>query len=287
MTTNLDFLFRQFLKEKRFIQNASQNTIWFYEQSFKAFGLESPLSKAQLNERIATLRQQGKSPGCCNAYIRGMNSFLSWLLENGHLEERLNIKLLRAETRVMRTFNEAQIRAIVTSKPKKFTEARLHALLCLVIDTGIRINEALTLTRDKIDFDNLLVTVKGKGNKERIVPISLECRKILFKFLNSHRFELVFPTKLGGHLLYDNTRRDFKRLMSQLGITAFDGSFHAFRRFFARSYVRNGGNVFYLQRMLGHTTLTMSKKYVDVEMQDLQITHLKTSILNRMRLNAA
>ena len=185
----------------------------------------------------------------------------------------------------MRTFSETQIHTIVSFKPKTFTQARLHALLCLVIDTGIRINEALTLTRDKMDFDNLLVTVKGKGDKERFVPISLECRKVLFKFLKSHDFDLVFCTKSGGQLLYDNTRRDFNRLMESLGITGFDGSFHAIRRFFARNYVRNGGNVFYLQRMLGHTTLTMCKRYVDVETQDLQITHLKTSILSRMKLN--
>jgi len=113
----------------------------------------------------------------------------------------------------MRTFSETQIHTIVSFKPKTFTQARLHALLCLVIDTGIRINEALTLTRDKMDFDNLLVTVKGKGDKERFVPISLECRKVLFKFLKSHDFDLVFCTKSDGQLLYDNTRRDFNRLM--------------------------------------------------------------------------
>jgi integrase/recombinase XerD len=75
--------------------------------------------------------------------------------------------------------------------------------------------------------------------------------------------------------------------MERLRITGFDGSFHAFRRFFARNYVRSGGNVFYLQKMLGHTTLTMSKKYVDVETQDLQVAHLKTSILSQTKLSAA
>jgi integrase/recombinase XerD len=187
----------------------------------------------------------------------------------------------------MKTFSEAQIKAIVRFKPKSASETRLHALLCLAIDTGVRINEALTLKRGKVDFDNLLVTVVGKGNKERIVPISLECRRILFRLLQTHKFDLVFCTKQGRPLLYDNTRRDFHRLMERLGITGFDGSFHAFRRFFARNYVRNGGNVFYLQRMLGHTTLTMSKKYVDVDTQDLQVTHLRTSILARTRLSAA
>jgi integrase/recombinase XerD len=283
---SLDSVFQQFVNEKRYLNNASQNTVLFYQQSFKTFNLQKPVTKGQLNERVTSLREQGKSASCCNAYIRGINSFLTWLFENGHLEEKLRVKSLKAETRVMRTFADSQIRAIVAFKPTTFTEARLYTLLCLVIDTGIRINEALTLTRDRVDFDNLLVTVLGKGNKERVVPISLECRRILFRFLQTHKFDLVFCTRQGGPLLYDNTRRDFNRLMERLGITGFDGSFHAFRRFFARNYVRHGGNVFYLQRMLGHTTLTMSKKYVEVDTEDLQITHLKTSILSRTRLNA-
>ena len=283
----LESQFQQFLNEKRYINNSSPNTILFYEQSFKAFDLQSPLSRGQLNERVATLRRQGKSPSCCNAYIRGINSFLTWLFENGYAAERLRVKALKAEVRLLRTFDENQIRGIVAFKPQTFAERRLHALVCLMVDTGIRINEALTLTRAKVDFDNLLITVLGKGNKERVVPISFECRRILFRLLQTHSFNLVFCTKHGRPLLYDNTRRDFRRLMERLGIKGFDGSFHAFRRFFARNYVRSGGNVFYLQRMLGHTTLTMSKKYVEVDTQDLQSTHLRTSILSRVRVAVA
>jgi site-specific recombinase XerD len=69
----------------------------------------------------------------------------------------------------------------------------------------------------------------------------------------------------------------------RLGIDDFEGSFHAFRRKFAKSYVKNGGNLFYLMKALGHTTLTMSKKYVEVETEDLQATHARTSLLNRLK----
>lgn len=276
-------LFKQFLSEKRFLNNASQNTIAFYEQSFRAFNLQEPINKSQLNERLASLRENGKSAACCNAYIRGINSFLSWMVENGHSGEPLRLKSLKTERRVMKTLTDSQVRAIVMFKPQTFYERRLHTMLCLVIDTGIRINEALTLKRNDVDFENLLATVMGKGNKERVVPISIECRKVLFRFLQCHKAELVFSTRQGQRLSYDNTRRDFQRLMQRLDIAGFDGSFHALRRFFACSYVRNGGNVFYLQKMLGHTTLTMSRKYVEVETKDLQDSHLRTSILSRIR----
>jgi len=76
---SLEVLFKQFVTEKRCVTNASHNTKLFYEQSFRAFNLQDPLTKSQLSDRVTTLRQKGMSPACCNAYIRGINSFLTWL----------------------------------------------------------------------------------------------------------------------------------------------------------------------------------------------------------------
>jgi site-specific recombinase XerD len=228
------------------------------------------------------MREKGMKPETCNVYIRGLNSFLSWLFESEHISEQLKIKQLKTEQKILRTFTDQNVKAIFSYKPKSFTEHRLHALLCLVMDTGIRISEAFDLRKEKVDFDSLLLTVRGKGNKERPVPMSLELRKVLWKFSQKHSFDLMFPNRDGGRLLYDNTRRDFRKLCQKLKIDGFDGSFHAFRRKFSRSYVKNGGNLFYLMKALGHTTLAMSKKYVEVETDDLKDMHSKTSLLSRM-----
>jgi site-specific recombinase XerD len=61
-----------------------------------------------------------------------------------------------------------------------------------MIDTGIRINEAINIERSKIDFENLLLSVIGKRNKERIIPFSYELRKVIFKYSATHSFELLF-----------------------------------------------------------------------------------------------
>jgi integrase/recombinase XerD len=280
---NIELLFQQFLKEKRYIQNVSQNTIWFYETSFKAFNLQEPLTKSQINERITQMREAGKSPGCCDAYIRGINSFLTWLFQNEYLSEHLKAKRMKLERKVMKTFTEPQIKAILSFKPKTFYEARLYTLLCTLADTGIRIDEALGLTRNGIDFDNLLLTVKGKGNKERILPYSIELRKVLFRWLKQHKSHFVFPSRDGGRLLYDNMRREFTKFMEKLGIDGFDGAFHAFRRCFAKNYTRRGGNLFYLQQILGHEDIKTTRTYVEVELEALQEAHLKTSLMSRLR----
>lgn len=286
--SSLDQLFNQFCRERQYVKNSAENTIIFYQQSFKAFrkyvGEDvQEVNKSTLNNFVLAMREGGMKPSTCNVYIRGINSFLSWLHKNEFITEPLKIKLLKTEQRVMKTFSDQQLKAIVSFKPKTFTEFRIHALLCLLIDTGVRVSEALDLQREKIDFDNLLLMVRGKGNKERPVPISLELRKVLWKFSQKHSYTLLFPNRDGGRLLYDNTRRDFVKLCERLKITGFDGSFHAFRRKFAKSYVRNGGNLFYLMKALGHTTLTMSKKYVEVETEELKETHIKTSLLSRLK----
>jgi integrase/recombinase XerD len=280
--------FELFLREKRFVSNASKHTIEFYKRSFVTFKKHSSLeniddiNRTALVEFVSSMREKGLSASCSDAYVRGINPFLTWLFENELTSEHFKVKRIKFQKKVMKTFNVSQVKAIVTYKPKNYYEIRLHTLLLLLLDCGIRINEALTLTRSNIDFDNLLIMVDGKGNKQRVVPFSFEMRKALFKLLRLSNFELVFASREGGKLGYNNVRRDFNKLIEKLRIEDVDGSFHAFRRCFARNFVRSGGNLFYLQKILGHTTLKMSREYIELETQDIQKEQLRTSLLNRV-----
>ncbi len=212
--------FELFLREKAFVHNASKHTLAFYKYSFQAFvknGLDfEKLSKPHFIEVVGNMREGGLSANCVDAYIRGLNPFLTWLFENELTPVHHKIKRQKLEQRVMTTFTQAQVKAMINHKPTDYYEKRLHCLLLILLDTGIRINEALTLTRSGVDFDNMLISVIGKGNKERIVPFSVELRKTLFKFLRLHKFDLVFPNRHGGKLNYNNIRRDFSKLVEHL-----------------------------------------------------------------------
>lgn len=162
-----------------------------------------------------------------------------------------------------------------------FGERRLHTLILTALDSGCRVNELLTLQRNSVDFDNLLFTIRGKGNKQRIVPFSFEVRRILYKLLQRHSFELVFCTRHGGKVSYHNLNRDYRKLCEKLKIKK-EGSFHRLRRTFALNSVRNAGGLFHLQKQLGHTTLTMTRRYTELETTDLQKAH--TSLLSRLRV---
>jgi integrase/recombinase XerD len=64
------------------------------------------------------------------------------------------------------------MRALIGFKPKTFRQARTHLAVLLILDTGLRLSEALNLRHADIDFDNLILKVFGKGQKERVVPFS-------------------------------------------------------------------------------------------------------------------
>lgn len=292
MTNGLKSLFDLYSKEKRFLANLSEKTLAQYEEIFKRYEKFTDASQLPtdelLSEFVIGMREHGLSLSPAT-FRSGRYSFLSWLHEKNHIPP-LKMKQLKVEQRVRKTISDPQMKAMLAWRPQTRAEHRLYALLCFLADTGVRISEALTLTNAGVDYDNLLTTVRGKGNKERIIPISLELRRVLYRYAQKHRYsrfptEFFFATSTGTQLNYQNTYRDLLRVFKQCGITHedFDGYFHMWRRKFAKGYVRNGGNLFYLQKTLGHTNIATTKIYVDVEIEDLQATHLKTSPLSRLK----
>ena len=276
--------FDDFIKSRRYLKNVTAKTVSWYHDSFTAFRRFHPTdeySKESLQAFVIALRDSGVSAISCNTYCRAVNAYLRWLHEEGCVTEVLRIPPLKTEKKVLATFSRAQVDAFLNLKPRLFSEYRLHALLALLLDCGLRIEEALQLTREQIDLENLLVKVKGKGEKHRIVPMSFELRRVLHRWLSRHKFTLVFPTLQGRKLNQRNSLRGLKDLGRRLHITGVRVSFHTFRHTFAVSYLRAGGNLFYLSRILGHTSVTTTEKYLQsLGVEDLQAVHDRLSLLN-------
>lgn len=292
-------LINQFVREKQFLRNVTPKTVRFLYQSMNAFtrslGDVDPnsLDRARLNEFVVKMRESGLRPVSCNTYISGVNSFLTWLFENGHTPEHLKVKQLKEEKKVIQPFKDEHLKALLSWKPNGFYEWRLHALVCLIIDSGVRIEEALTLELSKVDLNNLLLTIYGKGSKERIVPMSLELRKVFWRYLKLRTAPgtFLFCTSRGNRLSYDNSRRDFQNLCEHLGITDVRCSFHTLRHTFAYKYAQSfarltgsaENGIFHLQRQLGHESLTMTRRYVELQPEDLRDAHIRASIMNSLK----
>lgn len=282
---SIDELFERFKREKQFLEGVSAKTIQTYTDAWKAFEKygKKDVSESGVKDFAIEMVSSGMKPGAVNSFAASINSFLTWLFENGHSEKRLKVPLQKMRKKVLQTYRPEEVEKILSYKPRSKSGRRLMTIFYLLIDTGCRINEALTLTRKNVDLDNLLVTFKGKGNKERRVPISLECRKALFRWLQTHNHDLVFSARNGNKVRYDNLRRNFSELLNAVGVEKSDGAFHAFRRYFGKQYLRNGGNVLYLQRIFGHSSLDTTRIYVEADEEDLQLAHKSLSPLERLK----
>jgi integrase/recombinase XerD len=281
-------LFETYMKERSYLKNASPLSLksnrisWLRFEKVMGDRQLDEVNKGFLRQFVLNLRELPISPTTCNITIREFNAFLGWLHENEYLDSRLKMSQLKVERKVMTDLSEVDVRKFLNWKPQTVFESRLSALIFLLVDTGVRIEEALTLKRSDINFDDLLIKVLGKGRKERILPISLELRKILWRYGKTHQYELFFATRRGGKLSYHNMLRELKNLAADLEIENARLGFHLFRYGFALNYVRQGGDPFRLQRVMGHSTITTTQGYVRLVTDDLRETHVKTSRLNRL-----
>jgi site-specific recombinase XerD len=270
----------QFIRERQYLKGVSVKTLDWYRHSFRAF--EGAIeNKEAIVSRIAELSQRGVSPVSVNTYLRCINAYFRWL--HTEREEKLvRIPRLKEEQKILVTFKREQVARVMSAKPAGINDTRAKMAALTALDTGLRIQELLNLRRTDVDLDNLVLRVHGKGNKQRLVPMSLDLRKYLYRFMSQHQFDRVFCTARGTSPTQRNLSRDFKLLCQRLNVTGVRVSFHTLRHTFAVEYLRAGGNVLYLQRILGHTTLEMTNRYTrSLGIDDLKAVHSGLSLLSR------
>lgn len=277
--------FEQFIRERQYFTNVTPATLEWYRRCLKWLPSESP-TQAELRDTVLRMRQKGLKETGVNTVLRCINAYLHW---NSGSERKCGpgcthprIAQLKEPSLVLPTFTEQQVKGFIAWRAKGKYQRRLHVLILFLLDTGCRISEALGLHVSEIDFDNLLVTLDGKGRKQRVVPISFELRKALFRYcIDTGRKPeaLLFASRTGAVWSRRNVLRDVKLLCRKLGFDAPARTLHSFRHTFAVNYLRRGGSVFHLQKMLGHSTLEMTRRYANLVTADLQAVHERVSLL--------
>lgn len=145
-------------------------------------------------------------------------------------------------------------------------DVRLHVLLELLYATGMRVSELVALERKAITREAGYLTVKGKGNKERIVPMGDKARDALFAWLDAgEKTKFVFPASgADGHLARQVFARDLKGLAARAGLPAAKVSPHVLRHAFASHLLQNGADLRVVQMLLGHADISTTQIYTHV-----------------------
>jgi integrase/recombinase XerD len=204
--------FSEFIRERQYLHNVSPATLEWYKTSFRWLPSESP-SQEQLNEAVIRMREKGLKATGCNSVFRAINAYLRWA------GSPFKVRPLKGPQFVLPTFTEQQIKRLVTWKPKGKYPRRLHLLVLFLLDTGCRISEALGVRVRDIDFDNLLVTLDGKGRKQRVVPFSFELRRAMFAHCKDLGPDhLLFASRTHTALGRRVVLRDVKLLCIALGL---------------------------------------------------------------------
>ena len=147
-------LYESFLQERRFLKNCTAKTIHCYRQAWDGFASfvsdvvsEDQIRPALKSGVVAKMGAGKLKPTSINVYVRAWNSFLGWGYKEDHFKNRIKpIELLKTHQKVVPTLTEAQVQRLIQYKPLRH-ERRVHAMMCVILDTGLRVGECLRIER--------------------------------------------------------------------------------------------------------------------------------------------
>ena len=171
----------------------------------------------------------------------------------------------------------------IKSKLERFLMIRDQAILSTLYFPGMRAAELVNLTKQSVSLNQRIIHVIGKGNKERIVPISEECKKDLERYINFTRKELLKKASVSTAALFLNARgeklttRGLEYILD--AIEEKTGTFvglhpHVLRHSFATHLLENGADLRVIQELLGHSSLNTTQVYTHITEKEMQSEYL-------------
>lgn len=234
-------------------------------------------------------RDRPLAPASLAGRVRSLRAFGSWVAREYELDEDplRRLPIPRVPQLVVPSLREADLRELLRATETSREPQRDRAIVLLLLDTGLRLSEAAGLRIRDIDLIEGRATVMGKGARQRIVPIGRRTRQALRRTL-APRGELglddpLFVTADGEALSPHGFQQVFRRLRGRVTLST-RCSPHVLRHTFARSFLRNGGDVFSLQRILGHSprSLQVTRRYLDLDDDDVRAVHREASPVDRL-----
>ena len=219
---------------------------------------------------LADMSARGLSDSTINNHARALRTLLLFLYNEKYIPEQVKFKMPSIASKQLRLLTAPDVQKILNA----CTEKRDKALILLMVDTGARRAEVCALNWQDVDIATGLVRiVEGKGGKTRSVVVGTQTRRALLAYrrqLDPDPSRPLFQTSNGKRLLAMGVRSLLERVGQRAGVKVNP---HALRRTFATLSLRAGMNPLHLQALLGHTTLEMTKRYIQMVDDDLVEAH--------------
>lgn len=292
---DMDAAIATFLRHCR-VKNLTELTVEYYtdvlsilKRMLKKHEITQPIDITTdiLNTIILEKRDEGVVDATINKYLRGWRAFFNYMYNEGYITTNpfASIGLIKSERRIIETFSKPQLEKLLAASNKKtFTGYRSYVLMLLLLETGVRISEAEGTLITNINWKERLIKVYGKGRKERYVPFQNTLDKHLREYIAirgplDHDFLYIDNSPMKKRTMQE----EIQRYGLEAGIKGVRCSAHTFRHTFAKMYIMAGGDIFSLQRILGHSSLDMVRVYVNLFGTDIAKQHAKYSPLERLQ----
>jgi len=230
------------------------------------------------------------SPKTVQCHVRALKAFASWLQHEGYTpENRLkNLKLPKAPTKMIEPLTPAEIKKVTAIDKSSPLGPRNRVIVVLALLTGLRAGEIAGVTLGQVNLQAGLIKVMGKGSKERIVPIGKFVQTTLWHYIDKVRtkpsdtgIDNLFLTSEGKPITVNSIKLMFARLAKHSGVKRLHA--HLCRHTFATSYLLNGGDIFSLRGILGHTTFEMVNHYLHFTSAQITEQHHKYSPMDKLQ----
>lgn len=290
------YAFQQFLEDKQ-AHNLSRASLLDYQDSFKYFmnynkfteySLLSEVNDGLFKQWTIDMLERGLKPTSINRYLRDCKVFLRWCVQHSFMATDLQINMVKGQEDGVKNFSDEDL-ILIMEKPTNrndFIEWRTWTMVNWVLGTGNRAGTIVDIRIGDIDFKNREITLRHTKNKKaQIVPLSSKLAIIIKDYIFTWRFncsddDFLFPNQANEQLTTGALAQAFAKYCQQRGCSK--QSIHGLRHSFALNWIRNGGNQFKLQRILGHSTLEMTRRYVALAAVDLKDDYDKFSTLDMM-----
>ncbi|MDR1630692.1 MAG: tyrosine-type recombinase/integrase [Oscillospiraceae bacterium] len=273
--------FNRFLRIKK-AKNLSPETIRYYDDSFRYFGEYFDITLPCIEITIDTYygyieylqENKNANPITMNSYLRALRTILYFFMEEGYTKQ-FKISLLKVPKHIKETYTDEELERLLKKpdiKKCNFTEYRNWVMANYFLGTGNRLSTAINVKIGHLDFENSLIFMgKTKNGRQQLIPMSKSLSEVLQEYLiyrKGTEEDYLFCNLHGGQLTRDGTTCLMGKYHKNRGVNKT--SIHSYRHTFAKKWILNGGDIFRLQKILGHSSLDMVRNYVEMFNEDLQ-----------------
>lgn len=275
------------------VKNLSPHTIKYYEGVLRIFqnfvGTELFMKMVDNNSVDSfILEQQDKTTDVSvNTRLRGVRAFLYYCAERGYCNS-FKIRLIKQDDVLKRTYSDEELKILLRKPDLKgcnFTEYRNWAVVNFLLGTAVRVSTLINVRVEDVNLTESVLQVQhAKNRRQCIIPISKSLNHTLIEYLTyrSHgdTNEFIFCNQYGKQLTREGIEHAVTKYGKRRGIT--EVSCHRFRHTFSKHYILEGGDVFRFQKILGHSTMEMVRKYVNLYGNEVGKDFNKYNILERI-----